>query len=337
MDTPCRTRQTQNIDSFPLPGDIWVSAKEVIIYCSVPNADESGTVFESRTSLDAVCIRQNNLTVSSLLINYPDRGYLATQPKEQQSDSNANYSKTWYDEAPSGDDKNDCPALDHDGHSPSISTYSPEATQTPSSDTSHYPRTIPLQPFSEQINYHGDTHDRAQRSIVDSRPWPYGNQPNWSTFVTGSISFTDHLLSTGFLCSLGQLEPQAPPGPVVPLQGFLKPLPDNIGPDEAALLRSKGALSLPRQSLQNALLETFVDHIYPHLPIVNLIDLLFSVQSWDGSEGQVSLLLYQAIMFAASTFVNEDYLHQAGFTSRKEAQEVFYRRTRVSSCHIPIY
>ncbi|KNG89687.1 hypothetical protein ANOM_002290 [Aspergillus nomiae NRRL 13137] len=54
-----------------------------------------------------------------------------------------------------------------------------------------------------------------------------------------------------------------------------------------------------------------------------------SVSNKEGSQGKVSLLLFQAIMFSATTFVDLDDLQKAGYSSREEAHEAFFQKAHL--------
>ncbi len=117
---------------------------------------------------------------------------------------------------------------------------------------------------------------------------------------------------------LGQLPP------------FVKPLPSKIEPDDVAYLQSKGALSLPNPALQNALLKAYAEYVHPYMPLLELNDFLNKINSADGVAGQVSLFLYQAVMFVGTAFVEIKHLRDAGFETRRAARRIFFQRTRVS-------
>lgn len=57
---------------------------------------------------------------------------------------------------------------------------------------------------------------------------------------------------------------------------------------------------------------------------------LTAVNAGDSSAGKVSLLIYQAVMFAATAFVDVEALLEAGYTTRKAARKVFFQKTRAS-------
>ena len=114
---------------------------------------------------------------------------------------------------------------------------------------------------------------------------------------------------------------------------FLIPLPARITAEEAEFLHVRGALTLPGLALQNALLESYVEYVHPFMPLMELHDFLTIVDSPEGWHGQVSLLLYQAVMFAATAFVDIVELKKEGYFDRKAARKAFFRKVRVSGDH----
>lgn len=111
---------------------------------------------------------------------------------------------------------------------------------------------------------------------------------------------------------------------------FIKPLPSKIGPDEVAYLEKKGALTLPKSTLRSEMLRAYVEFVHPYMPLLDLYDFLTVIDQPDGSLGKISLILFQAVMFAGSAFVDMQYLRAAGYTTRKEARKDFFQKTRVS-------
>ncbi|KAH8887405.1 hypothetical protein GQ53DRAFT_784348 [Thozetella sp. PMI_491] len=110
---------------------------------------------------------------------------------------------------------------------------------------------------------------------------------------------------------------------------FIKPLPFKIVAEDVKYLHAKGALSLPTLELQNALLKAYVEYVHPYMPLLELHDFLSTVHHTDGLAGQISLFLYQAVMFAATAFVDLKHLRDAGFATRKAARKTFFQRTRL--------
>lgn len=114
------------------------------------------------------------------------------------------------------------------------------------------------------------------------------------------------------------------------LPPFVRPLPSKISPEDVRYLYAKGALSVPCLSLQNALLRAYIEFVHPYMPLMDLLPFLSVINRYDGSEGQISLFLYHAVMFSATAFVDMRHLREAGYATRKAARKAFFLKTRVS-------
>lgn len=113
------------------------------------------------------------------------------------------------------------------------------------------------------------------------------------------------------------------------LQGFLKPLPKWITPLDIDYLFVQGALSLPDAPLQNALLQSFFEFVHPYMPFENVHKLLKVLEDKTGKSGKISLLLFQAFMFAGTAFVDIKLLKTAGYSNRRAARKAFFQRVKV--------
>ncbi|KAJ5364256.1 uncharacterized protein N7496_009969, partial [Penicillium cataractarum] len=113
------------------------------------------------------------------------------------------------------------------------------------------------------------------------------------------------------------------------LPGFINPLPPMMSRQTVDCLRVNGVLALPSIRLQSALLRTFVESVLPSMPIIEWQQFLTVIRNENGAHGSLSLLLYLAVMFSATTFVELEHLLEAGYTSRKEAHEAFFRSTKL--------
>ncbi|KAI0840077.1 fungal-specific transcription factor domain-containing protein [Hypoxylon sp. FL0890] len=148
--------------------------------------------------------------------------------------------------------------------------------------------------------------------------------PNPNTCQNSSSAATTGALRTAqFLNSLEE------PDASSQLPAFIRPLPAKIAPEDVSYLHTKGALSLPNPSLQNALLTAYVEYVHPYMPLIELHDFLGMINSRDGLYGQISLFLYQSVMFAATAFVDVKYLKEAGYANRKAARRDFFYKTRL--------
>jgi len=109
---------------------------------------------------------------------------------------------------------------------------------------------------------------------------------------------------------------------------FLKPLPSRMAPEDLEFLRIRDALSIPESGLRNELLRCYIKWVHSFMPVLNLQKFLFSIAQNDPN-GNISLLLFQAVMFVATAFIDFKHLHDAGYTTRKSARNAFYTRLRV--------
>lgn len=116
------------------------------------------------------------------------------------------------------------------------------------------------------------------------------------------------------------------------LPAWVKPLPDRINPDDAEFLARKGALSVHDITFRNELLKCFIRWVFPWSPVVNLDFVVRTISGGMATTNKMSLLLFQAMMFAGAGFADLAILRSAGFTSRKDARKHFFNRCKVSSC-----
>lgn len=120
--------------------------------------------------------------------------------------------------------------------------------------------------------------------------------------------------------------PDGSPAPTLP--AYIKPLPAKFGQDDIIYLRNKGALTIPDCELRDQLLKSFIENIHPFMPLLDLNSLVRAIDGNDGLE-QISLLLFQSIMFAAIASVEMMYLKNAGYATRREARRDFFNKTRL--------
>ncbi|KAK7226035.1 hypothetical protein V2G26_014038 [Clonostachys chloroleuca] len=133
--------------------------------------------------------------------------------------------------------------------------------------------------------------------------------------------FTDN--SDSFMMSL-----EAPQNFWPPLPEFIKTPPEHFRQGHIMFLLAEGALTLPSVSLQHALVEAWAEFAYPYMPLAHIHDLLNTIHNPNNSGQRISLLLYQAILFAGSAFVDTKHLRQEnhGFSSRRDARKELARR-----------
>ncbi|KAF4452889.1 cutinase transcription factor 1 beta [Fusarium austroafricanum] len=198
-----------------------------------------------------------------------------------------------------------------------ISTSSIDAPSTflnSSALDSHVPHMI-----YQRSGYRRDSSSLSKIQSVESN----AHRSSWGSIIPDP-AFFDNLRTTQLLGSLEEKDTISPQFPA-----FLRPLPNKIAPEDVDYLKIKGALSVPTLPLQNALLQAYVEYVHPYMPLMDLNNFLSIINSRDGKNGQTSLFLYQAVMFAASAFVDMKYLREGGYTTRKAARKSFFQKTRL--------
>lgn len=113
------------------------------------------------------------------------------------------------------------------------------------------------------------------------------------------------------------------------LPGFLKPVSSRLGDEEREYLQKKGALLIPDPPVRDSLCRAFMEFVYPCSPILDVSDFFTKMNRGDASLGRVSLLVFQAVMFAGAAHVPMEDLERAGYRSRREARLHLYNKVRV--------
>lgn len=113
------------------------------------------------------------------------------------------------------------------------------------------------------------------------------------------------------------------------LPGYLEPIPDHLAPDDLDYLQAKGAFDIPGDKFRNAVLRSYSQFLQIYMPMLDIGDFLTVVASGKNDGRQVSLLVFQAIMFAGCAHVDVKPLRSMGFLTRKAARQVLFQRTKV--------
>ncbi|ESZ90862.1 hypothetical protein SBOR_8754 [Sclerotinia borealis F-4128] len=119
-----------------------------------------------------------------------------------------------------------------------------------------------------------------------------------------------------------------PPSLKHSLPAYINPLPSKMTSADINYLWAKSALIIPAPPLRNALLQAFIEYVYPFMPVLELHKVLNIIND-EGKSGSMSLLLFQSIMFSGTAFVNMDSLRRAGFQTRKGARKAYFQKARV--------
>lgn len=241
-------------------------------------------------------------------------------------------------------------ARDQANAAPSCSTES-QNTSIPSSEPRREFEKEPTQRLEKEPNQNDNADRRKQgQNWIDAqdtqdleRP---GQQP--PCLPEASMAETDHLplLAEGRNKQSALAIPEAPnlhagyfpqphdigksrPTCLQPMPCFVKPLPINMAVEDMEFLQSKGALTILDTTLREALIQAYLEHVHPLLPVINIEDFVESLIEDNNFNAKVSLLFLQAVMFAGSAYVDLGLLAAAGFKTRKEARTTLYQRVRV--------
>ncbi|OAP62539.1 hypothetical protein AYL99_01766 [Fonsecaea erecta] len=109
-----------------------------------------------------------------------------------------------------------------------------------------------------------------------------------------------------------------------PLPPYITPLQKTLSTDDYHHLQRKGAFNMPDLETRDLLLRAYVRWIYPFTPMLDLEKILSAVSS-NGNTGTTSLLLFQAMMFAAAAYVNIE----SRDGKHKKTRGIFYERARL--------
>lgn len=112
------------------------------------------------------------------------------------------------------------------------------------------------------------------------------------------------------------------------LPDYIRGLPARLQKDDIDYLTVKGALTIPDVTLRNELLKAYIHYVHTYMPLLDLEEFLQTIVQNDGIH-RISLLLFQAVMFAGMAFVDMKHLQAAGYQTRKAARKIFFQRARL--------
>lgn len=99
--------------------------------------------------------------------------------------------------------------------------------------------------------------------------------------------------------------------------------PPYMRPEEIAFLEAKKAFEVPDSRTLGALIEVFLHRVLPLYPIVNRHEFLEEHRT-----KRIPWILLHALCFISATFCPSNILHQAGFSSRRQARWLFYSKAK---------
>ncbi|KAF2164390.1 hypothetical protein M409DRAFT_25268 [Zasmidium cellare ATCC 36951] len=126
---------------------------------------------------------------------------------------------------------------------------------------------------------------------------------------------------------VGNLQPQHSQR-ISTLPAFITPLSRHISGEDLEYLERKGAFTIPEPDLQIEILRAYLFSVQPFMPILDHRALVRAVIT-NRQDNRVSLLLFQAVMFAGLHSLQLPVIHRLGFESAKEARSTFFNRVRL--------
>lgn len=104
-----------------------------------------------------------------------------------------------------------------------------------------------------------------------------------------------------------------------------------IPQNDASFLENQGCLRVPIRPFLDDLVQHYFLHIHPFLPLINEGDFweLYYDNSCDPPKSPMSLLLFQAMLFAACTFISESTIAALGYADIRTMRATFLRRTKL--------
>ncbi|KAL4918182.1 fungal-specific transcription factor domain-containing protein [Aspergillus aurantiobrunneus] len=108
-----------------------------------------------------------------------------------------------------------------------------------------------------------------------------------------------------------------------PSTSELHPDPPNV-----TFIRSQMALKVPVQEVLDVFTKHYFLYVHPCLPVVDEAVFWRKYRSVDASAGKISTFLFQAMLFAASSFVPIEAAKECGYDSLISARDDLYRRAK---------
>ncbi|KAM5342838.1 hypothetical protein ACJ41O_013804 [Fusarium nematophilum] len=106
----------------------------------------------------------------------------------------------------------------------------------------------------------------------------------------------------------------------------------NIPPQDVNFLELQGCLRVPTRTLLDEFLQQYFLHVHPLLPLLNEGD-FWDIYCHSSSVGmpaeRMSLLVFQAILFASCNFVSRSTIKALGYPNIRVARAAFYRRAKL--------
>lgn len=106
-----------------------------------------------------------------------------------------------------------------------------------------------------------------------------------------------------------------------------------LDPEDVAFLNAKGCLEVPEPALLDDFVRQYFQHIHPCTPVIDeaVFWKLYRQEPEDPQAPKVSLLFFQALLFASSPYISLETAQGCGFEDNRAAWNALYRRAKVVS------
>lgn len=189
-----------------------------------------------------------------------------------------------------------------------------------------------VSPPTTAINFSPETNCQEALGITYSSPHIENHFPD---FTSGLLKDGDLTNQTGVPSPATTIENPVTLGDVetsqignIVLPSFITPIKSERCSQHSAFLHSQGAFDVLQEKLRNVIITSYVHFVHPQLPVVDIHELLQALAT-NGRDCKISILLLQAILLSGSSFVELEYLKEAGYESRMALRKELADRVRL--------
>lgn len=113
------------------------------------------------------------------------------------------------------------------------------------------------------------------------------------------------------------------------LPSYLRPPSPDMDPEDVEYLSKKGAFTIPAPDLRDACLRSYFQYVQPCFPVLDMKRVQASINQSGPNPEKLSLLLFQAMIFVGSSWVDVRLLRKLGFLTRHAARKALHRKVRL--------
>jgi hypothetical protein len=168
-------------------------------------------------------------------------------------------------------------------------------------------------------------------SFDEAMSHDHGRQPHSLARLLSSMADVLRKSSWELVCEASSTDLHAQQTIAQCLPDFIKPPSNDVGSGSLDYLQASGAFDLPLEAAQRSLLRAYLLGVHYSMPCVDVHQLLRAQRKPSEGKDTISLVLYQAVMFAGAMYVEQSVLENMGYTSRQVALRELFRRAKARS------